>query len=69
MKNNKTKCRCIRCREAGHVLRREKKAPKAKIKKLQQKGVHILIIDTLNGRIDLKQLMKESQLLNFLFSF
>jgi len=41
------------------IIATTKKAPKAKIKKLQQKGVHILIIDTLNGRIDLKQLMKE----------
>jgi diaminohydroxyphosphoribosylaminopyrimidine deaminase/5-amino-6-(5-phosphoribosylamino)uracil reductase len=36
-----------------------KKAPKAKIKKLQQKGVNVLIIDSKKGKIDLKELVKE----------
>lgn len=36
-----------------------KKAPKAKIKKIQQKGVNVIIIDLVKGKIDLKQLIKE----------
>lgn len=41
------------------IIATSKKAPKAKIKKLKQKGVHILIADIVKGKIDLKQLMKE----------
>jgi diaminohydroxyphosphoribosylaminopyrimidine deaminase/5-amino-6-(5-phosphoribosylamino)uracil reductase len=36
-----------------------KKAPKAKIKKLHQQGVNVLLFDTKKGNIDLKDLMKE----------
>ena len=35
------------------------KAPKAKIKKLQQNGVHVLVVNMKNGKIDLVGLMGE----------
>jgi len=41
------------------IIATSKKAPKAKIKKLMQKGVHVLVVDMVKGKIDLKQLMKE----------
>jgi len=41
------------------IIATSKKAPKAKVKKLLQKGVHVLVVDAKNGRIDLKQLIKE----------
>ena len=41
------------------IIATSKKASKAKIKKLQQKGVHVLVIDTLKGKIDLEKLMKD----------
>ena len=41
------------------IVATTKKASKSKIKKLQQKGAKILIIDSKKGRIDLKELMKE----------
>ncbi len=41
------------------IIATSKKAPKAKIKKLQQKGVNILIVGAKQGKVDLKELMKE----------
>ena len=41
------------------IVATSKKAPKAKIKKLKQKGVHVLVINLAKGRIDLKELMDE----------
>ncbi|MBU0628001.1 MAG: bifunctional diaminohydroxyphosphoribosylaminopyrimidine deaminase/5-amino-6-(5-phosphoribosylamino)uracil reductase RibD [Nanoarchaeota archaeon] len=41
------------------IIATTKKAPKAKIKKLQQKGVHVLVINTKNARVDLAELMAE----------
>lgn len=41
------------------IIATSKKAPKAKVKRLMQKGIHVLTIDVVGGRIDLKQLMKE----------
>ena len=41
------------------IIATSKKAPKAKIKKLQQKGVNVLIINLNKGKIDLKELTKE----------
>jgi len=41
------------------IMVTSKKAPKAKIKKFQQKGAHILIVDTIKGKISLQELMKE----------
>ncbi len=41
------------------IIATSRKAPKAKIKKLMQKGVHVLVIDMIKGKIDLKHLMKE----------
>ena len=41
------------------IIATSNKAPKLKIKKLMHKGVHVLVSDTLNGKIDLKKLIKE----------
>lgn len=41
------------------IIATSKKASKVKIKKLMQKGAHVIITDTLNGRIDIKKLMAE----------
>ena len=41
------------------IIATSKKAPKIKIKKLQQKGVHVLIVKLKKGMIDLTELMKE----------
>jgi diaminohydroxyphosphoribosylaminopyrimidine deaminase/5-amino-6-(5-phosphoribosylamino)uracil reductase len=41
------------------IVATSKKAPKSKIKKLIKKGAHVLVIDTIKGKIDLKSLMKE----------
>ena len=41
------------------IIATTKKAPKAKIKKLQQSGVHVLVVNMKNERIDLVELMAE----------
>jgi len=41
------------------IIATTKKAPKAKIKKLQQNGVHVLVVNMKNGKIDLVGLMGE----------
>lgn len=41
------------------IIATSNKSPKSKIKKLKQKGVHVLIVNTKQGRIDLKELIKE----------
>ena len=41
------------------VIATTKNAPKAKMKKLQQKGVNVLIIDSKRGKVDLDKLMKQ----------
>ncbi len=41
------------------IIATSKKAPKTKVKRLLQKGVHVLVVDAKNGKVDLKQLVKE----------
>jgi diaminohydroxyphosphoribosylaminopyrimidine deaminase/5-amino-6-(5-phosphoribosylamino)uracil reductase len=40
------------------IIATTRKANKSKIKKLQQKGVNVLVIDVKQGRVDLQKLMK-----------
>jgi len=41
------------------IIVTSKKAQKAKIKKFQQKGVNVMIVNLIKGKIDLKELVKE----------
>ncbi len=49
----------IKNEPAKLIIVTSKKAPKAKIKQLMHRMVHVLVVDMVNGKIDLKELMKE----------